>query len=101
MIQLLISISDDGESEVIRCDGLVDAINIPLDQKKLNPKLGVVVATPSLVAVVATPSLVAVVKAVAEVCQEAYDRQQIMQRMTRLERMVGDLADNQKKHVDG
>jgi len=82
MIQLLININDESV-KVLRCDGLIKEINIPVDQQKLNPKLGMVINT---------PSLVAAIRAVAEACEEAAERSEILGRMSRLEKMVNKLG---------
>jgi len=87
MIQLLINITETS-AEIIRCDGLIKEIQIPVDQKKVNPKLGLICST---------PSLLTIVKAVAEACEEASEKAVLLRRMTKLEKMVGDLAITRKE----
>jgi hypothetical protein len=79
MIQLLINITETG-AEIVRCDGLIKSVEIPLDSKKINPRLGLLCSTPSL------PTII---KVVAQTCEEAAEQSEILKRMSKLESMMG------------
>jgi hypothetical protein len=89
MIQLLITIDiSKGAAEVLRCDGLIKSVEVPLEKQKDNPKLGIVRTG---------TDLIAVIKTVAEVCEEATERHKIKEGMTKIEGLMSNLSDMRGK----
>jgi len=82
MIQLLINLDKDS-AKIIRCDGLIASIEIPVDLKEANPKLGLICDT---------PSMLAIIRSVVEACEEATERGELARRMGKLELMMNGLS---------
>jgi hypothetical protein len=80
-IQLLINIDAD-RAQIIRCDGLIESVEIPVTATKDNPKLGLVCST---------DSLLTLVRVVVETLEEATHKAEMLHQLTRLKVIVDEL----------